>query len=864
MKILRTMLLFAAAFASLAACKPTQLSSGFGKDISIRWEHLGNYSASGKQCRVKFIFANNGKETFKSGNWHLYFSAVPLKPLASETPEIGKVEHVNGDFFRFAPGEKFEIKPGEKLEFTYSLSGGIINYNQPPIGLFFVNNVGKPDYETSPVSDYLVIPFTRVEQMTRTPNDLFPLATPEFCYQQNQLITNLPVSELQKIVPAPVNISELSGKTEITADYSIAFDKEFKNEALFLQKILSSCLGKTPKISEGANSGKNIICLKKNKVNVEGVAGEAYSLQTKAENGICIEAPASAGIFYGIQSLMALFPPKCFKESSAKIEIPAMDVKDAPRFAYRGIMLDVSRHFHPKADVMKMIDIIAFYKLNKLQLLLSDDEGWRLEIPGLPELTEVGSVYGYSPNKWDFVQPAYGAGASANSPGHYGSGHFTRADYIELLKYAAQRHITIVPEFCVPGHARAAIVSMENRYEKLMKQGKKDAALEYRLRDPEDTSKYSSAQSYHDNVVCIGLESVYHFYEKVVSEVKKMYDEAGVPFEWFHTGGDEVPNGVWLGSPACKNLVASSAVKNPLALQSKFTKRIADMLQKYKVNIAGWEEVALLKNEERRLIPNPELTGKTVAYIWNNLWGSQDLGYRVANAGNKVVLCNVSNFYFDLAYQKHPEERGLNWGGYVSTREAFEFIPFDMFKSTHYNDGSGSPFTEKDAAKMEKLTPAGKANILGLQAELWSETLTKPGLIDYYTLPKLVGFSESCWAKERSWETIADEKARKAAIDAAWNQLANVIGVREFKRLDYLFGGYTYRIPPAGAVIKDGTLYANTEHPGLTIRYTTDGSEPTDKSPVYKDPVKISGTAKLKVFNDLGRSGRTITVKADL
>ena len=230
-----------------------------------------------------------------------------------------------------------------------------------------------------------------------------------------------------------------------------------------------------------------------------------------------------------------------------------------------------------------------------------------------------------------------------------------------------------------------------------------------------------------------------------------------------------------------------------------------------------------------------------VPYIWNNIFDYPDLGYRLANAGYKVVLCNVSNFYFDLAYSKDPKEPGLYWAGFVDTRDAWTFAPFDMFKTTTKNAMGQNLDLEtgsmnagaKSKIIVEHLKPEARKNILGVEAQIWSETIKGREMLEYYMLPKLIGFAESAWAAERKWETINDKAEREALIQKEWNGFANTLAKRELPRLSYLNGGYNYRVPPPGAVIENGMLKANSEFPGLIIRYTTDGTEPIGNSTEY-------------------------------
>jgi len=286
------------------------------------------------------------------------------------------------------------------------------------------------------------------------------------------------------------------------------------------------------------------------------------------------------------------------------------------------------------------------------------------------------------------------------------------------------------------------------------------------------------------------------------------------------------------------------------------------------LQLHGWEEVAMMKTENGKYLPNPEFSNQLVPYIWNNLFDF-DLGYRLANAGYNVVLCNVSNFYFDLAYSKDPEEPGLYWAGFVDSRHAWTFAPYDMFKTTNKNSmgqkltlesgGSG----EKGMAILEHLKPQSRKNILGVEAQVWSETIKGRDMVEYYMLPKLIGFAESAWAAERSWETIDDRTERENVIQQHWNVFANTVGKKELPRLSFLNNGYNYRVPPPGAFIDEGQLKANTEYPGLVIRYTTDRKEPDINSTIYRDPVNVKGHVILKSFDSAGKSSRSVAIDAD-
>jgi hexosaminidase len=500
---------------------------------------------------------------------------------------------------------------------------------------------------------------------------------------------------------------------------------------------------------------------------------------------------------------------------------------------------------------------MAFYKLNTLHLNLTEDEGWRVEIEELPELTQIGAFRGHTTDDSEFLQPSYGSGPYPDPSFGYGSGFYSREEYIDLIRYAGERHIEIIPEVNVPGHSRAAVKAMEYRYRRLMEEGREAEAEQYRLIDPEDASTYRSAQWYTDNVICVCRESAFTFITTVIDDFIEMHDEAGVPLTTFHTGGDEVPQGAWSGSPMCAEyLDRHPEIDNPRNLQKVYFKQVVEYLESKGLRAAGWEEVAMNFNADGSWSPNAEFAGSNVIpYIWNSLWGAEDLGNRLANAGYPVVLCNVTNFYFDFAYNKDPREPGLYWAGFVGTRDAFEFVPYDLFKSIR-TAANGRQYTDADFAGKELLRDDARSNVLGFQAQLWSETLKGQDMLEYYYLPKMLGLAERVWHGQAAWGSIADRDERNAAIDTAWNVFANALGKREFLRLDRLNGGYNYRLAPPGARVENGRLIVNTAYPGMAVRYSADGSDPTTESPLYVGPVEISASSvfKLSTFDSRGRS----------
>jgi hexosaminidase len=855
----KTTLLLSAFTLLLAACSTNEDHSS--RIPSVRWELVTNFTDTPEVFEARFLLVNHGDFALNDKNWTLFFNMAPRPIVANKSPQPAVVKHINGDWYKLVPEQGFTLAPGDSVIIKYWGTEGVIKETDRPLGLYFVfYEDGKE--RIAEVTDFAYAPFARPEQINRNASDEEPIPTPDWMYAQNTKLSRLATNQLMPIIPSPVRYTVQAGSLQLSNEFTIVYDKGLDSEAQYLAEKLAEITGTTFKTSAQADSNTKVIRLALGKVDLPA-SSEAYSLAVSADK-IAITGVDAAGVFYGVQTLRGLIPLDAYKEKRASIALPLANVTDAPRFGFRGLHMDVSRNFQTKETVLRVLDLLSFYKINRFLLYTSEDEGWRLEIDGLPELTSVGSRRQHTSGKEaPALHPAYGSGPFADAPGKHGSGYYTKEDFIEILKYAKARHIKVIPELNFPGHARAAIKSMEARYERLMKEGKEEEANEYRLIDPDDKSEYLSAQSFTDNVVCVARESTFRFYEKVVDEIAKMYKEAGLVLDEFHTGGDEVAEGAWTKSPMALELMKEHPdIKDPKNLQTYFFRELVKRLKKRNLTtVYGWEEVALLKNEQGTYDPNPEFVGKgVVPFIWNNMFDFQDLAYRLANAGYPIVMCNVSNFYFDLGYSKDPKEPGLYWAGFVDTRDAWQFAPFDMYKTTMYNSMGRKLDPAVDYKGKERLKPEARKNILGLEAQLWSETIKGRDMIEYYMLPKLLGFAESAWAAPRRWETVENEKERLAQMDEDWNVFANTLGQKEMPRLSYMNGGYNYRIAPPGAVIRDGKLYANTGFPGFEVRYTTDGSEPTSTSPLWTEPVNVSGTVKVKAFDVTGKESRSVDV----
>lgn len=814
-------------------------------DLHLKWEIIEN-NYKGQQQSLAALTLTTGKQfTLPAKGWKLYFNF--LRPVIAGTVTGGlDITHVNGDFHYLAPKADFNgISKNSSLKVQLLTMYWLINKTDSPKGFYLVWD-DAPD-KFYPLNNPELIPSTQPKQFARSPNDNVAATTPQSVYEQNKAIRDIPADSLIKVFPTPQSYQPTDDKFILTAGVKIVND-DFNKEAAYLKSELGKLLLPAP-----ASNGRIINIVKKQ------MPGEAYELKV-TNNQITIAASSAAGIFYGIQSLKTLIPPGAYAKKQASVVIPGVNVIDEPRFGYRAFMLDVARNFQPKKEILKLLDLMSLYKLNVFRFHLTDDEGWRLQIPTLPELTTVGGKRGHTLNNSNNIQPSYGSGPFINNTTFY-----TRADFIEILKYATDRHISVIPEIETPGHARAAVKAMDARYRSFISQNKPQEARQYLLRDLEDSSTYTSVQYFNDNVIDVSLPSTYNFIETIVSGIKQMYTEAGAPLQTIHFGGDEVPAGVWEKSPAFLSLMKNdTAIKSTDDLWAYYYGRVNKILKANNLYLTAWEEVGthkVIQNGKKATVINPALVNENIHLeVWNNVlgWGSEDLAYKLANSGYKVILSNVTNLYFDMAYNKSFYEPGYYWGSYADESSSFKFIPYDYFKNVTV-DRLNNPINPAVFLNKEKLTIAGKSNIIGLQGALWGENLQSTDKLEYMLLPKLLGFAERAWAADPDWAVETDTTKSQKLYHVAWSKFVDILGKRELPRLTYYAGGFQYRIPEVG-IIRTGKVVTANSMPGFDIRYTTDGKEPTVNSPLYTTPLTAS-KLKFSLFDVSGRPGRVTTVE---
>jgi hexosaminidase len=827
-----------------AAAAPPAASAGVanGARLQLRWEL--QRAPAGPQLPqngspARFILTNGDCHPLPAAGWSLYFTGIDRMPAGAASGGL-VLEPVAGGLFRLRPTAAFTgLAPGATLTFAYRHADAVFMPSRSPSGPYLVYDAA-PDVGVA--LQYTVTPLSEPAQRG-VPGSPHAEVSPQETYRRNARAMLLPAEQVPPVLPTPLQLRPGPGRLPLAGRSSISAAAGLADESALAKTLFASDLpvagGPSLRLSVGKVEGQD--------------SPEAYRLDITAAGGIAIVGNSAAGVSYGLQTLRDLLP----LPGTAAPSLPELSIIDAPRFGYRGFMLDVARNFHGKETVFKWLDLMARFKLNKFHFHLTDDEGWRIQIAGLPELTTIGAVRGHSARPGVRLQPAYGSGPDRRDAS--GSGYYTRDDYKAILRYAQARHIEVIPEIEMPGHARAAVQAMEARYHRLAAAGKRDAGR-YLLNDLEDRSDYLSAQLFKDNVLNPGLESSYTFIAHVVREMAALHREAGTPLQTIHMGGDELANGAWEKSPASLAMMRKHGLASSADLWDYFYERVDAIVRAQGARMAGWEELAARKTRldgKPKLIPNPRFTGKGfTAYVWNNTVGLEDLAYRLANGGYDIVLTPVTRMYFDMAANANPDEHGVNWGAYVDLDTVYDFIPFDIMK-----DASESERIGKD-----RLTDYGQRHVRGIQANLFAETARDPARIDYLVMPRLAALAERAWAADPAWASTSNPAEAAALHGSAWSGFVNALGQRVLPRLDLEPGAdgtrLAYRIAPPGLVVEGGRVLANHVLPGMLLRYTSDGSDPTAQSRPVTGPIEAHGSIRVAAFDRNGRRGTVAVIQS--
>jgi len=418
------------------------------------------------------------------------------------------------------------------------------------------------------------------------------------------------------------------------------------------------------------SSLKNILIFNKIK-KTDKLQNEAYILEINPKH-IEIKASSNAGFFYGLQTLRQILP----NTLTGNDTIPAIKIEDYPQFKWRGAHLDVCRHFFDKKFIKKYIDLLAKHKMNIFHWHLTEDQGWRIEIKKYPKLTQIGSVRKETMVNKNF-DPYVGDGEK------YG-GFYTQKDIKEIVTYANNRFVTIVPEIEMPGHSLAALAAYPN------------------LACSKGPFKVMTKWGVSDDIYCAGNDSVFYFLQDVLDEVIALF-----PSKYIHIGGDEAPKTRWKKCPKCQARIKAEGLKDEHELQSYFITRIEKYLNSKGRQIIGWDEIL-----EGGLAPNAAVMS----------WRGEKGGIEAANQNHYVVMTPSKPCYFDHYQSKDKEKEPLAIGGYNPLRAVYEYNPIPA-----------------------KLSKDKQKYILGSQANVWTEYIPTSQQVEYMTYPRLCALSEVVW-----------------------------------------------------------------------------------------------------------------------
>lgn len=503
------------------------------------------------------------------------------------------------------------------------------------------------------------------------------------------------------LIPLPVKVETGTGVFSITPATGLVAEDALKGITDLFASILNTPSGYQLRHVKTDNNGIHFTL---NSTYNKTLGNEGYILDIKPTR-IDISANKPAGLFYAMQSLLQLLPKEV--ESSVKVEqgnwtVPCMKITDYPRFGWRGLMLDVSRHYFPKESVKKYIDQLAKYKMNVFHWHLTDDQGWRVEIKSLPELTSIGAWRAPRMGTWWTREPR-----APNEPTTYG-GFYTQEEVKEIVTYAQERFVTIIPEIDVPGHSLAALAA----YPDLSCTG-----------GPFDVNVGNVFYGKEDNALCPGNEQSFVFMDKVLTELAALF-----PGQYIHIGGDECYKGFWKNCKKCKKRMADEKLKTVEELQSYFIKRMEKIVISKGKKMIGWDEIL-----EGGLAP------EATVMSWRGVQG----GINAAKMNHPIIMTPDHNCYLDL-YQGDPAGEPPTYS-MLTLRTCYNFEPV--------------PKEVTDSSL-----------ILGAQGNLWTESVPTYRHAEYMTWPRAFALSEVCWSEKtaRNWDSFIQRmEAHLARYDVA-------------------------------------------------------------------------------------------------
>ena len=476
------------------------------------------------------------------------------------------------------------------------------------------------------------------------------------------------------LVPQPLKVTPEAGVFMMEKGLSVCASDDLKFERNYLKEHLENVFAFEVPVNGVPTYNGIILSL------TEGMESEAYRLEVGGEC-VLIEASDRAGIFYGIQTLLQMMPPAVYGGDSPELTRWVLDgvtVDDSPRYAYRGTMLDVSRTFFDVEHVLRLLDWMAYHKLNRFHWHLADDNGWRIEIRRYPQLTEKGAWRGD-----DEVTPAaYGQGHD-----RYG-GYYTQKEIREVVKYAAERHIEIIPEIDLPGHSRSLVGVFP------------EMACDMDV-------PYISVNGETDNVLCVAREENYRILSNIFKEIAGLF-----PSEYIHIGGDEVDHTSWNNCPHCQALAREQGLRGPEEIHARFVLRMEEILKDYGKKMAGWDDIV---NTDIRLDSTTMVSA----------WRSVEISRKALGKGYRAVVQLADYCYLDM--KQSPAERGHSWAAVIPLSRAYSLEP-ECILPEHESDTS---------------------LIQGVEACLWGELLAwPPRLMEYQLFPRLCALAEVSWSSK--------------------------------------------------------------------------------------------------------------------
>ncbi len=795
-------------FLTILSCAMMALALSAQSPIAVAWQ-MGQNNAAANNYSSRFVIKNVSKQPL-GADWEFFFNQFSRSVTLPAGCPVD-IKEVSTTYYRIKPNANYKpLAAGDSLVIDMVMGGSLVNKCYVPAGGHVVMGGDMAHPQAVAIS---CSPLDKPGQW----RDHKAYPDGNYMYSYNEAINGFGdgyTGNDYDIFPAPKQVDIEDGFTQVGSLVTIKTGKFLQWGGYRRAKaLLTSELQKRGVYaSSGQSTVIELLLDKKLSTN-----GEYYTLRVH-DGKISIHGVTQAALMNGVKTLIAAL------DHSKGHRLQNCFVIDWPDFGYRGVMLDIARNFVIKpADFKRTIDLLAYYKINTIQFHFTDDEAWRLEIPGFPELTQVAARRGATLDENGYLAQIFDGNGNPDDLSQCANGYYTRAEFIDLLKYARSRGVRVIPEIETPGHARAAIVAMKNRAKN------NPTAEQFRLWDDKNESVYTSAQSYHDNVLNVARDDVYRFIDRVVAELEKMYKEAGLKLEIVHLGGDEVPNNAWSKSPDVQALMQREGLKTQHEVSEYYVKRISELLAARKIRIEGWQEVALNHKPEFNTVVAPRVAGVNA---WSTVGSRSDVPYRLANDGYPVILSNVTNFYMDMAYSWHQNEQGLHWGGKVDEFDAWSALPANIYASARTAvDGTPINITTAGDGKVGLEKPE---NIIGVQAQLWGETLRSFDEVQYMLLPKMMGVSERAWTAMPEWsKNLTDNQA----YNEARHQYNLKIGTRELPLLKGM--GYTFRVGPPGIKLVDGNLMINTQYPDELVTYTLDGSEPTVDSPRWTAPVPV-------------------------